>query len=83
MAAFVVGWLLVGSTLLWLTWNKVIAAHAKVKAAKFWQALLLLTTVLVLCGPKYLARHHDKGGCCDHSSKCPYSAPDKPEAKAK
>jgi hypothetical protein len=51
-------WLLVGSGLLFLTWNKVICSFAKLKQAKYWQALLLLTTICVLCVPCHLRRHH-------------------------
>jgi len=63
-----VGWILVSSGLLFLTWNKVIAGIAKVKTVKFWQALLFIVTIFVLCAPRYymMKRH------CGHKGECTY-----------
>lgn len=66
----VIAWWLIASALLWMTWNKIIVAMTKAKAAKYPQALLLLATIsFVICLPKwYSKRHHGYGGrCCDHS----------------
>lgn len=60
-------WLLISSGLLTLTWNKVVAAMMKVKAAKYWQALLLVITLCVFCAPRY---YMHKGCCGHHHSSC-------------
>lgn len=74
-------WLLGGSALLMLTWNKVIAEFAKVKQARYWQALLLLGTVcVVFCAPRaYMMKRHHGGGCghsmgCCHKKTCPHES---------
>jgi hypothetical protein len=81
-------WWLVASGLLTLTWNKVVCAFAKTKQARYWQALLLVATVCVLCLPRhYMQRrqmmHCGWGhGCChhhcgdEHKGKCPYGDSD-------
>ena len=81
--AYCVGWWLVASALLWLTWNRVIGALFKTKAAQFWQAALLIATICVMCAPRYYMRHGNCGhggghGMMGHgmgmsgSSPCPY-----------
>jgi lysophospholipid acyltransferase (LPLAT)-like uncharacterized protein len=66
-AAYVMAWLLVASTLLWLTWNKVIKAQFNVKIAKFWHAMLLLTTIGFLVVPRFcMMRWAHHGGCDKH-----------------
>lgn len=62
--AVCVGWWLVASTLLWATWNHVVAALTKAKKAKIWQALLLVATLCALGAPRVMMRHH--GGCGQH-----------------
>jgi hypothetical protein len=65
-----IGWLLVSSGLLLLTWNKVIATITKVKTVKFGQALLFITTVCVLCAPRYYMKSRH---CChEGKGQCPY-----------
>jgi hypothetical protein len=73
-------WLLITSGLLTLTWNRVMNVITKVKAVKYWQALLFLLTVSALCLPCAM-----KSSCgwakkehCAYSSDsskgdCPYS----------
>ena len=51
-------WWLISSGLLFLTWNKVIATFAKVKPAKYWQALLLVATIGSFCFPRYYLNRH-------------------------
>ncbi|MDO8493790.1 MAG: hypothetical protein Q7S68_00435 [Deltaproteobacteria bacterium] len=81
--AFFAGWWVVSSILLFLVWNKVVAALTNVKTGKFWQALLVVLTIAVLCiAPKMVMK---KGGAfkckahagChqgseDHKKFCPY-----------
>ncbi|MGE4233134.1 MAG: hypothetical protein AB7F43_07380 [Bacteriovoracia bacterium] len=64
------GWLLFASALLTVTWNKVIAAHfSKIKTAKYWQALLLIFTVVALCAPRcYLRSRCTRGQHCAYAS---------------
>ena len=69
----VLGWVLVASVLLYLSWNKVIVSVTNFKAAKLWHALLIVVTMLAFCAPKYMMhkgyRGHHKG-CAAHSSSC-------------
>jgi hypothetical protein len=70
-----IGWWLIASVLLLLSWNSVIAAIATVKKVKYWHALLVVLTLAVLCGPfcwgrhacrgMQWDRHSDSKGCCD------------------
>jgi hypothetical protein len=78
-------WLLVASGLLFLTWNRVVGAVAKVKPVKYWQALLFLVTVGVLFAP--CAAMKKRHGCgAGHGQSCPFDrhaqpkAPDAPPA---
>ena len=72
-------WLLVGSGLLFLTWNKVIVSFTKLNKAKYWQALLLVVTVMFLSLPRYYMQRSmmHRGACfshkCDKKDECPYS----------
>jgi hypothetical protein len=77
IALFVI-WLGVASTLLWLTWNRVIGHLVKVKAVKLWQALLLIATISSFVLPcAYLNKKcHEKS--CRHS-RCLYG--DKKDSK--
>ncbi len=75
MVAYCVGWWLIASVLLWLTWNRVVAALTKVKPAKFWQAALLLLTVCSLCAPLYWARKHSCGHGGGGNEPCAYEKP--------
>ncbi|MBI2605750.1 MAG: hypothetical protein HYW49_06685 [Deltaproteobacteria bacterium] len=83
-------WLLGGSALLMLTWNKVIAEFAKVKQARYWQALLLLgTACVVFCAPRaYMMKHHygGHGGHamgCFHKKNCPHESAQKEDDDAR
>jgi len=85
MIAFALGWLLLASTLVWLSWNRVIAQLTKVKQLRFWQPMLVIATVAVLVGPwcamkgkRHCGDHHG----CEKSENCPYDAKDKKDAAA-
>ncbi len=45
------GWLLLASLLLMVSWNTVVVALANVKKTKFWHALIIVLTIAVLFGP--------------------------------
>jgi len=77
-----IGWWLIASALLLLSWNAVVAVIANVKKVKYWHALLVVLTLVVLCGPlccgrqacrgKQWACHKDGKGCsteCGHKAK--------------
>src|SRR6478752_5577524 len=81
-------WLLITSGLLTLTWNRVVNTIIKVKAVKYWQALLFLLTVTALCLPcamksscGWAKKDHCAYSNCHHSGEagdaskgdCPYS----------
>jgi hypothetical protein len=78
-------WWLVAAALLWMTWNRVIASLTKVKAVKYWQALLFIATMCALVAPRaYMMKkmacmrgHHCNQchHCHEGESKgdCPYS----------
>ena len=53
----VIAWWLFASGLLLCAWNSVIAQIANVKKAKYWQALVIVLTIAVLCGPFVFSRH--------------------------
>ncbi len=63
-----VAWLLIASALLFFAWNKVLVPLFAFKKGKFWQALLLLVTVCVLCLPCASKKHgqcgHGHSGAC-------------------
>ena len=59
-------WILASSALLMFTWNKVITDIFKFKAVKFWQALLVVFTLGVMCLPSKVGKHR---GCSNHG--CP------------
>src|SRR4051812_38870853 len=65
---FVIWWS-VASALVWLSWNKVIGSLFKVKQAKFWQALLLLGTICLLCAPCSYLRGPQGGFGHEHGGK--------------
>jgi hypothetical protein len=56
-----VGWWLIASGLLMLSWNIVVAAIANVKKVKYWHVLLIVLTLAVLCGPLWCGRHAGRG----------------------
>lgn len=64
-------WILLSSGLLMATWNKVVSELFKMKKVNYWQALLVLFTIAVLCAPAKMGRGCGKGGACpyDHASK--------------
>jgi len=67
-----VAWFLVASGMVFLTWNRVVAELLSLKKAKFWQAVLVVGTCVVLCGPKTMMqrKHYGHGKCCGKAS-CP------------
>ena len=64
-----VGWLLIASAFLFLTWNRVISELFKMKDVKYWQALLFIATICALCAPRayYKMRHCGEHGICKKS----------------
>ena len=75
-----IGWWLIASALLFLSWNRVIAAIANVKQVKYWHVLLIVLTLVVLCAPLCCGgaycgdRWCDKAdmdcyGDCDHGAR--------------
>jgi hypothetical protein len=52
-----IAWWLFASGLLLCAWNSVIASIANVKKAKYWQALVIVLTLVVLCGPFVFGRY--------------------------
>lgn len=81
-----VAWWLIASALLFATWNKVLVPLFAFKKGKFWQALLLLTTVIVLCIPCASKKGCPRAGKCE-SGHCEHHAgggeEDHHDAKAK
>jgi len=67
--AIMVGWLLVTSGLLFLTWNKVMVPQFKMKKGSFFQALLIVVTLAAFCLPSKMNRRGKYWGksCGDHS----------------
>ena len=68
----VIAWWLFASGLLLCAWNSVVARLANVKKAKYWQALVIVLTLVVLfgplcCGRHAWGRHRDGRGCCIQS----------------
>ena len=91
VALFFVWWL-VASTLLWLSWNRVICAMVKMKPAKLWQSLLLVATLAAFVLPCSLMKRHSESHCDESfqrgdgrfSKDCPYAhsretAPESPK----
>jgi len=70
-------WGLVASGLLLLSWNKVVVPLSNVKAAKYWQALLIVVTLAVVCfAPKMMMKKSSHYGHWNKKctgSTCPYS----------
>ena len=69
-----IGWWLIASALLFLSWNRVIAAIANVKKVKYWHVLLVVLSLAVLCAPlcwrgdRCEVRrgcHKDGNDCCE------------------
>jgi hypothetical protein len=68
-------WLLIASGLLLVVWNSVVASLATVKKAKYWHALIVVLTIVVLFGPLC------HGGPCGGMMRCgnnPCMSMDKP-----
>ncbi|MEW6055549.1 MAG: hypothetical protein AB1540_02970 [Bdellovibrionota bacterium] len=84
-ALICIAWWLVASGLLFLTWNKVVTAFTKLKPAKYWQALLLVATVCVLCAPRYYSKYRGCGsvGSCAQGKHCMHGKSDCCEGHAK
>jgi hypothetical protein len=55
-----IGWWLIASALLLMSWNSVVAAIASVKRVKYWHVLLIVLTLAVLCAPLCCGRGHCK-----------------------
>lgn len=74
-ALVLLGWLLIASALVWQAWNRVIChVWAQPRTVRYWQALLLIVTVCVLCAPRTM-RHcggHIGSGkdCCAENKEC-------------
>ena len=68
------GWWLLASALLFFTWNKVIAALAPVRSAKFWQAVLVVATLVAFCGPRYVMKYKRYYGGCQISQQAKMKA---------
>jgi hypothetical protein len=72
------GWWFLASGLIWMTWNRVIGAVVKVKPAKYWQALILVATLVVFAAPRFYlmkAGCAHRAGCgthCCQSKNCPH-----------
>lgn len=47
-------WWLLASIMLWFSWNKVVARVSSLGVMKLWQALLLVLTMIVFCGPHHM-----------------------------
>jgi hypothetical protein len=62
----VIGWWLIASGLLLLSWNKVVAAVANVKKVKYWHVLLVVLTLAVLCCPLCCGRNACRGKQWSH-----------------
>ncbi len=79
-AAFFVGWWLLSSALLFVSWNHVVATLTNVKKAKFWQALIVVATMAAFCAPK--CGHWGRSKSCSMSAghKCNHHGSDTPEA---
>ena len=60
MYLMMVGWWVVASTLLFVTWNKVIVFLTGLKEVKIWQALLVVATIAMFCYPRKHIRCHHK-----------------------
>lgn len=57
-APLYIGWWFVASTLLFLTWNKVVVFLTGLKKVKWWQALLFVATIAIFCCPRKYSRYH-------------------------
>lgn len=55
---WLVVWWLVASVFLYFAWNKVVASLAKLGLVTYWQALLIVATIAVFCGPSHMARRY-------------------------
>ena len=78
MLGCVIGWWLLVSALLFVTWNKVIVMLAGLKKVRYWHALLVVATLCAFCLPHHYKKHHSWryagmseshgcGGACQHS----------------
>ncbi len=90
-ALMCVGWILVTSALVFLTWNKVVCDLSKFKHVKYWQALLVVGTLFIFCFPKNYIRKdgcgktgYGKRCCSERAGKgpCPYESKQPAENKA-
>jgi len=63
-----IGWWLIASALLLLSWNLVVAAIANVKKVKYWHVLLMVLTLATLFGPLCLGRRACRGMRCSNNS---------------
>jgi hypothetical protein len=75
-----IGWWLIASGLLFLSWNSVVAAIANVKKVKYWHALLVMITVAVMCGPLFCggrACGGDRWRCDQRDQECSGKCGDK------
>ena len=56
-----IAWWMFASGLLLCAWNSVVASIANVKKAKYWQALVIVLTLVVLFGPLFCGRRACRG----------------------
>jgi hypothetical protein len=59
------GWWLIASGLLLLSWNRVVTTFVTVKKVKYWQVLLVVLTLAVLFVPLCHGRQARRGMMCD------------------
>lgn len=64
------GWLLLATAFVKLAWNHVVAQIWKLKTLRYWQVLLAIVAVVMLCVPRMAMKKHGeccKGGQCDQA----------------
>jgi hypothetical protein len=67
-----IGWWLIASWLLLLSWNRVIAAIASVKKVQYWHVLLIVLTLAVISAPLCCGgdRGENQWGCHQDGKDC-------------
>lgn len=68
MGLWCVGWWLITSGLVMVTWNHVLAQVTKVKAIKYWHAAIAILTVSFLLAPGAYSRSRHMRGVHSHHS---------------
>lgn len=67
-------WLLLATAFVKLAWNHVVSQVWKLKTLRYWQVLLVLVAIIMLCLPrmaykKHMGCCHSEGKTCDHALK--------------